>query len=142
MKLKVSLFLFFAIAIASGAALAASPADLLDALAKEARAADPAFRGFSAQRGEHFYRTPQVSDWSCSSCHTDQPAAEGRHAVTHKRIQALAPAANPERFTNPEKVEKWFRRNCNDVLKRSCTVAEKGDFLTYLMAVPASGGGK
>jgi hypothetical protein len=30
----------------------------------------------------------------------------------------LAPAFNPARFTNATKVEKWFGRNCKDVVGR------------------------
>jgi hypothetical protein len=30
-------------------------------------------------------------------------------------------------------VEKWFKRNCNDVLARACTPAEKADVLAYLL---------
>lgn len=59
----------------------------------------------------------------------------GKHSVTGKPIDPLAPAANPERFTNPAKVEKWFKRNCKDVLKRECTPQEKGDVLTYLLSI-------
>jgi hypothetical protein len=55
--------------------------------------------------------------------------------LTHKTIQPLAPAANPERFTQAPKVEKWFKRNCRDVLKRDCTAREKGDVLTYLLTL-------
>ena len=46
----------------------------------------------------------------------------------------MAPAANPERFSETKKVEKWFKRNCNDVLDRECTAQEKGDVMSYLMA--------
>lgn len=47
--------------------------------------------------------------------------------------QAEARKANAERFTNEAKVEKWFRRNCNDVLGRACTFSEKADVLAYLI---------
>jgi hypothetical protein len=30
-------------------------------------------------------------------------------------------------------VEKWFRRNCNDVLGRTCTPSEKADVMAYLL---------
>lgn len=119
----------------AGLAQAGSPVDFQTKQAAEARAANPAFRDFSAKRGESFYRSQHGGDWSCASCHTDNPMAVGKHAVTHKIIQPLAPAANAERFTNPEKIEKWFKRNCNDVLKRACTPQEKGDFLAYLLTV-------
>ena len=121
-------------ALASGGpAWATGAAEIQAALAQEARAADPAFRGFSAQRGESFYRNRHGGDWSCSTCHTDNPATAGSHAVTRKAIRPLAPAADAERFTNPAKIEKWFRRNCNDVLNRACTAQEKGDFIAYLL---------
>ncbi|HET6787981.1 MAG TPA: DUF1924 domain-containing protein, partial [Aquabacterium sp.] len=54
---------------------------------------------------------------------------------TNKVIGALAPAANTERFTNPSKVEKWFRRNCKDVLSRECSAAEKADVLAWLITL-------
>jgi hypothetical protein len=57
--------------------------------------------------------------------------------VTGKAIEPLAPAANPKRFTNPAKVEKWFRRNCNDVLDRACTTQERGDVLAWLRSLGA-----
>jgi hypothetical protein len=47
-----------------------------------------------------------------------------QHASTGKPIGALAPAFNRERFTDPAKVEKWFRRNCNEVMGRECSAAE------------------
>ena len=45
---------------------------------------------------------------------------------------SMAPAFNAERFTDAAKVEKWFRRNCNDVVGRECTAAEKADVLAWL----------
>jgi mono/diheme cytochrome c family protein len=116
-------------------ARADTPSDFLRTFESEARAGGTAFSGFSARRGEQFFTTRQGGEWSCASCHTDDPAAVGTHAKTGRPIQALAPAANAERFTRAEKVEKWFRRNCNDVLGRSCTAAEKGDVLAYLITV-------
>lgn len=37
------------------------------------------------------------------------------------------------------KAEKWFRRNCNDVLDRACTAQEKGNILAYLMQLSRGG---
>jgi len=116
-------------------ARAESPADFLAAFEKAARQADPGFKGFSAERGRQFFSQTHDSDWSCASCHTDNPAAPGKHAKTGKSIQPLAPAGNAERFTTPAKVDKWFKRNCNDVLNRVCTPQEKGDVLIWLMSV-------
>ena len=67
--------------------------------------------------------------------HTTSPTGEGKHAATGKTIGPLAPAFNPERFTDNAKVEKWFRRNCNDVVSRECTAAEKADVLAWLQTL-------
>lgn len=90
---------------------------------------------FSAAQGEKFFKVKHGGEWSCASCHTENPAAQGKHAKTEKLIKPLAPAANAERFSDPEKVAKWFKRNCKDVLDRECTAQEKGDVMSYLMGV-------
>ena len=116
--------------LAANTAFAETPVEVLAAIKIEA-SATPGFQGFSAAHGESFFKTKHKHDLSCSSCHTDNPAAEGKHAETGKLIKPLAPAANPERFTDMKKVKKWFKRNCSDVLDRECTAQEKGDVLTY-----------
>lgn len=116
-------------------ALADTPATFQAAFANEAKSADPRFASFSAERGRQFFASRHGGDWSCTTCHTDNPAAVGAHKVTNKPIEPLAPVANPERFTRADKVEKWFKRNCNDVLKRTCTAQEKGDVIAYLLTV-------
>lgn len=121
--------------LAIAPAWAGSPLEFQNSLAAQARAEDPAFREFSASRGEAFFRSRQGGDWSCATCHTDSPAATGRHTVTGKSIKPLAPAANADRFSDPAHSEKWFKRNCNDVLKRACTAREKGDLLAWLRTV-------
>jgi len=118
----------------AGPAIAQTPADFLNSFEKEARQSK-GFSGFSAERGQAFFQQSHGNDWSCASCHTKNPAANGSHARTNKTIKPLAPAANPERFASASKVDKWFRRNCNDVVSRACTAQEKGDVLTYLMSV-------
>lgn len=124
-----------ALAAAAGSALAQTPADYLRALEAAARKDSPGFAGFSAQRGERLFKTTHGGEWSCASCHTDNPLATGKHAKTGKSIAPLAPAANAERFTDAAKIEKWFKRNCNDVLDRACTPAEKGDVVTWLASL-------
>ena len=123
-----------AISVAS-LAHAETPADFLHSYDAAARQDTAGFTGFSAQRGEAFFKSTHGREWSCASCHTQNPAAEGRHAKTDKPIAPLAPAANADRFARPDKVEKWFKRNCNDVLGRACTPLEKGDVLAYLMSL-------
>ena len=115
-------------------AFAETPNEILASIQQEA-VGTPSFQAFSAARGESFFKAKHGNDWSCSSCHTENPAASGKHAKTGKVIDPLAPSANAERFTSPKKVAKWFKRNCNDVLDRVCTPQEKGDVLAYLLTV-------
>lgn len=108
---------------------AATPADMLAGYSSQA--------GTLAQpeRGRELFTTRHGREWSCSSCHGALPVQPGRHAGTGKSIGALASAANPERFTDAAKVEKWFRRNCNDVLGRECSAAEKADVMAWLISL-------
>ncbi|MDO8419978.1 MAG: DUF1924 domain-containing protein [Rubrivivax sp.] len=117
------------IALSGFNAAAATPAELLGGYRSAAGVVpDPA-------RGHKLFTTPQGRDWSCASCHGAVPTQAGRHAATGKPIGALAPAFNAERFTDGAKVEKWFRRNCNDVVGRECTAAEKADVLAWLLTL-------
>jgi hypothetical protein len=101
------------------------------------------FERFSAQagtpgqadRGRVFFTSRQGGEWSCSSCHGSPPTLAGKHASTGKPIDPLAPAANPGAFTDSAKVDKWFRRNCKDVLQRECNAGEKADVLAYLIGL-------
>lgn len=128
------LLLVAAAGMAAQPALAETPAQVLASIESSAKAA-PGYQAFSAARGEQFFKAKHGNDWSCASCHTDNPAAIGKHAKTGKPIQPLAPSANAERFTDPAKVQKWFKRNCNDVAGRVCTPQEQGDVLAYLLTV-------
>lgn len=121
-----------------GALLAAgtdTPAALQARYAAAAQLEAPGSGGLQAERGRQFFASRHGAEWSCSSCHTADPRTNGRHAVTGKTLKPLAPSANPDRFTDVAKVEKWFRRNCKDVLSRECTAREKGDVLAYLQSL-------
>lgn len=110
-------------------AQAATPAELLAGYSASAgKAAD-------AGRGQAFFTTTLGQEWSCASCHGARPVAPGKHAGTGKVIGPLAPAFNAERFTELAKSEKWFRRNCNDVVGRECSASEKADVLAWLMTL-------
>ena len=86
-------------------------------------------------RGQAFFTENHGREWSCASCHGNPPVRTGKHAATGKAIAAMAPAVNPERFTDAAKTDKWFRRNCNDVVGRECTPAEKADVLAWLLTL-------
>lgn len=105
---------------------ATTPADLESAY--RLQSGSPAAPG----QGQRLFTSDHGREWRCASCHGAVPTRPGQHAVTGKTIAALAPAANPERFTDAARSEKWFRRNCNDVLGRECTPAEKADVIGWL----------
>ena len=122
-------------AVGGFSAHAVTPVQIQQELEAAVRGGGNAFAGFSAQRGEQFFKARHANDWSCASCHTQAPVQPGKHAQTGKTIAPLAPTANTQRFTDSAKVEKWFKRNCNDVLQRPCTPQEKGDVLQYLLSL-------
>jgi cytochrome c553 len=98
----------------------------------QAKTSDSAFSP-SAERGKNFYgRIFRAGNEmaSCATCHTANPKAI---VMTGKEIPALSPSTNPERFTDAKKSEKWFKRNCNDVMGRECTAAEKSDLTAWLL---------
>ena len=89
----------------------------------------------NADKGKTFFSSRHGGEWSCASCHGTPPTTRGKHASTGKSIAPLAPAFNPKAFTDTAKVDKWFRRNCNDVVARECSATEKADVLAYLNAL-------
>lgn len=132
--LPVLVLLGLAVAVPAQAADPARDAILAD-YAKAAKAADSGFTGFSAARGESIYRarnTVNADFPSCATCHTDDPTRPGRHAKTGREIAPAAVSANPKRFTDAEKVEERFNRDCKTVLGRACSARDRGDFITFL----------
>lgn len=127
-----SAHLLACLALALPLAAAANP--ILDTYRAQAKQENAAFKDFSAAAGQKLYST-KGAEVSCSSCHTDSPKLEGKHVKTNKAIAPMAPSVNPKRFSDAANVEKWFKRNCHDVLKRACSAQEKGDFITYMLSV-------
>ena len=125
------LFLAASLLLVSAPAAAETPQQILATYQQQAGSA-------SAARGEKFFFAKVTSTKgevvSCTTCHTDNPKAVGKTRA-HKAVDPLAPVANRDRFTDPAKVEKWFKRNCKDVLERECTVQEKADFIAYMISV-------
>ncbi|MBS1191092.1 MAG: cytochrome c [Rhodocyclaceae bacterium] len=105
-----------------------------DLLAQYGAAAKSA--GFSAAQGQALHTRNfaggKPDTPACTSCHGKDPRAGGR-TLAGKDIAPMAVSATPTRYTDPAKVEKWFKRNCNEVLGRECTPQEKGDWLTYMI---------
>lgn len=118
-----------AFAFAANVSNAATPTDLLAGYV--AQAGVPA----NPERGQQLFVKRHGRQWACASCHGAIPINPGEHASTGKPIAPLAPRFNPGRFTDAVKAEKWFRRNCRDVVGRECTAGEKADVLAWLTAL-------
>lgn len=121
----------------SFAAHAETPQQISLAYAAEAAGQQAGFTA-SSKRGEQLFRQRFAQNErmpACTACHTDNPLHAGQHVVTGKTIKPLAVAANAERFSDPAKVEKWFGRNCKEVVGRACTPAEKADVVAWLAEV-------
>lgn len=119
----------------SSAALAGPREDLLAQYASAAKQANPAFTAFSAARGEALFQQKfsggKPDTPSCTSCHGSSPRSAGRSPVG-KVIEPMALSLSPSRYTDPAKVEKWFKRNCTAVMGRECSAQEKGDWLSHM----------
>lgn len=111
-----------------GSAFSAPPQELLNGYEAQSGQA-------SSIRGEQLFNAKHGKEWSCASCHENPPNHETKHLVTGKIIKPLSPNVNPKRFSDQAKVEKWFKRNCNDVFARECTAQEKADILSWLMTI-------
>lgn len=120
----------------SGTSVAGARDDQLARNASAAKAANPAFAGFSAERGKTLHTRSfaggKAETPACTSCHGKDTRAAGRNPAG-KAIDPVAVSASPSRYTDPAKVEKWFKRNCNEVLGRECSAQEKGDWLTFVI---------
>ncbi|AOO65707.1 DUF1924 domain-containing protein [Sulfurospirillum halorespirans] len=109
----------------------------MEGLSTEAKAANPSFSGFDAKRGETLFVSKHTGkkggEMSCTTCHSTNLKNGGQNVNTNKPITALAPSVNPTRLTDVAEVEKWLRRNFNDVFAREGVALEKGDVLTYII---------
>jgi hypothetical protein len=126
--MKKKIILVLALVSFFGLAFSATPQEILKGYESQSGKASPA-------RGEQFFNAKHGKEWSCASCHESHPNHDTKHIVTGKVIKPLSPNTNPERFVDRAKVEKWFKRNCNDVLGRECAAQEKADVLSWLMTV-------
>jgi hypothetical protein len=117
--------------------MAAPRDELMAHYASAAKAADPVFSDFSAVRGKALllqaFTGGKPDTPTCASCHGRDPRAPGR-TLTGKTIEPVAVSVSPARYTDPVKVEKWFKRNCTEVMGRECSAREKGDWLSFMFA--------
>ncbi len=135
--MKLATTALFATGLTLGATAQTQAGSAQDAIIA-ALAAQAGGATFSAAKGKAFFETTHTGGKpatpSCSTCHTKNPRAMGKTRVG-KLIQPMALSITPDRFSDPAKVAKWFRRNCKSVLGRECSPTEKGNFLTYLTSL-------
>ncbi|MEO8653795.1 MAG: DUF1924 domain-containing protein [Ramlibacter sp.] len=129
----MSKFILTGLALLTSVAFNAAWADTPQAILQgySSKAGGPAV----PQRGRDLFTSTHGKEWSCSTCHGAVPVQPGKHAATGKPIAPLAPAFDARRFSDSAKVEKWFGRNCNDVLGRPCSATEKADVLAWLISL-------
>ena len=117
----------------SSAASHAGPRENL--LAQYAATAKSA--GFSVVRGQALHTRSfaggKPDTPACTSCHGTETRGAGQ-TPSGKPIKPMALSATPTRYADAVKVEKWFKRNCAEVLGRECTAQEKGDWLSYMLS--------
>lgn len=111
------------------AGAAVSLALLLTHPASAAPTAEAAARGKALHTQNFTGGKPDTP--SCTTCHGIDPRAAGR-SRTGKSIEPMAVSVTPSRYQDPAKVEKWFKRNCVEVIGRECTAGEKSDWLAYM----------
>ena len=130
---------FYILMVLIGTLLTASAASATPATDELfARYKSEGVSSFDAEHGKSDWnKVGKVEDgrkMTCGTCHGDDLSKVGKHYKTGKTIEPMAPSVNPERFTDVKKIEKWFRRNCNDAWGRECTAQEKGDVLKFLLS--------
>ena len=92
----------------------------------------------SPERGKTLWLqevTVEDESRSCSTCHGSDLSKTGQHQRTKKAIEPMAKSVNPERYEDPKKVAKWFKRNCKWTWGRECTPQEQADILAYLKSL-------
>ncbi|QKF68599.1 DUF1924 domain-containing protein [Arcobacter venerupis] len=111
--------------------------DYLSTLKQEVLKINPTFTTFDAKRGEEIFTSKHIGkkgkEISCTTCHTINLNNSGENTFTGKTIEPLSPKANPKRFTDVKEIEKWMKRNFNDVYNREGSALEKGDVTTYII---------
>ena len=111
--------------------------DFLDSLKQEVLKQDTSFKGFDYKRGEDIFLAKHVGKKgeliSCASCHGTDLNKSNQNHFTGKTIDALSPKENQKRCKDRAEIEKWLKRNFNDVYNREGTALEKGDVITYII---------
>ncbi|AXH16290.1 DUF1924 domain-containing protein [Malaciobacter mytili] len=112
--------------------------EYLNTLKQEATKENPNFKEFNVKRGEEIFTSKHIGkkgkEIACTSCHGIDLTKTSENFFTAKKIEPLSTKANPSRLTDVKKVQKWLKRNFNDVYNRVGTAQEKGDVLVYILS--------
>ena len=136
-KLNILLVALLGFTAVSAQASIANAEKLVLIYSTQAKGANPEYAGPSATEGKTFFnnkvKAANGKEMACASCHTVNPADNGKHAVTGKAIKPLSPAVNAKRFADFEKVEAKFTQHCTEIVGSDCTAAEKANYITYVL---------
>jgi len=136
-KTNLLLAALLSLATFSAQASIANAEKMIMIYSTQAKAANAEYTGPTVADGKAFFnrkiKLGNGKETACASCHTANPADNGKNIVTKKTIQPLSPAVNPKRFANFEKVEAKFTQHCTDIIGSDCTAAEKANYITYVL---------
>jgi hypothetical protein len=136
-KLSIVLVALLGLTALSAQASIANAKKLVIIYHTQAIAENKDFPGPSAEEGKIFFnnkvKAANGKETACASCHTTNPADNGKNILTGKVIQPLSPVVNAKRFADFEKVEAKFAQHCVDILGQDCTAAQKANYITYVL---------
>ena len=137
-KLSILLVALLGFTAVSAQASVANAEKLIMIYNTQAKSANAEYVGPTVTDGKMFFnrkfKQANGKEMSCSSCHTVNPADNGKHAVTGKVIKPLSPVVNEKRFADFEKVEAKFTQHCVEIIGSDCTAAEKANYITYVLS--------
>ena len=79
-------------------AFAETPSQVLAAIQSEAAKVTPGFQGFSAARGESFFKTTHGNELSCASCHN--PHGSNFEGMFRARMDTVCYSCHTDAETN------------------------------------------
>ena len=136
-KLNILLVALLGLTAINAQASVANAEKLIMIYTTQAKAINHEYAGPTVADGKFFFnrkvKLGNGKEMACASCHTANPADNGKHTVTHKVIQPLSPAVNAKRFADFEKVEAKFTQHCTEIIGSDCTAAEKASYITYVL---------
>lgn len=136
-KTNILLAALLSLAAVSAHASVANAEKLILIYNTQAKSANPEYAGPTVADGKFFFnrkiKLGNGKEMACASCHTANPADNGKHVVTGKVIKPLSPTVNAKRFADFEKVEAKFTQHCTEIIGSDCTAAEKASYITYVL---------